>query len=312
MICTVTLNPALDRTLQVENFAVGQHARAKLFSLIPAGKGINVARGLSRLGQAPIACGLVGRGECETYRKALNEDEVRCELTSLEGITRTNTTILDPERSTTTHLREEGFSVKTDDIRRLTDHIRGVLDAHEGAKQVVFTGSLPPGISDSAFIDILQECHRAGAELTVDTSGTALRRAALSGVVDTVKPNLNELGQCLGREVGRTESIEAAREILDRVKTVLLTLGEEGAYVVRRKGVEGIRCRLKSGELQSTVGCGDAFLAGWLSAMAEGKSPLEALSWAVAAGAASARGETAVDYTRHDVEELSARCGPLQ
>lgn len=312
MILTVTLNPAMDKTLRVPNFAVGQHARARLLSLIPAGKGINVARGLARLGRSSTACGLVGRGERETYRRVLENEGIDCALTDIEGITRTNTTILDPERGTTTHLREEGFTVTEEDLHRLSDALCARLKSASAPARVVFAGSLPPGVNASQFVRILEGCHEAGARIVLDTSGPPLRAAVASGLVDTVKPNLTELGQCLGREVGQGECVEAARGLLDRADAVLLTLGERGAWLVGRDVRAGARCPLMLREVQNTVGCGDAFLAGWLDGMDAGRPAADALGWAASAGAASARGKTTVDYTRQDVEELMGRCEELR
>jgi 1-phosphofructokinase len=312
MIVTVTLNPALDKTLRVPDFAVGQHARARLVELIPAGKGINVGRGLSRFGSCATACGLVGRSELEAYRRVLEQEGVDCALTPVEGTTRTNTTILDPVHGTTTHLREEGFTVCQKDVRRLTDALRKRLEQTDTAVRVVFAGSLPPGLGPEDFVHLLENCRETGARIIVDTSGSPLRQAVDSGTLDAVKPNLTELGQCLGRKAEEEECVEAARELLGCVDTVLLTLGERGAWLVREDAQIGAQCRLDPGKVENTVGCGDAFLAGWLEAIEEGKSPREALRWAVCAGAASARGKTTVDYSRGDVEELLDRCEDLQ
>jgi 1-phosphofructokinase len=308
MIATVTLNPALDKTLQIPGFAVGQHARARVMNRIPAGKGINVARGLARLGLECVAFGLVGRGELEVYRGVLEPEGVECAMTPVDGVTRTNTTILDPEAGTTTHLREEGFTVDWADVNRMASSLQARLDRGQPNARIVFSGSLPPGVSSEQFVALVQTCSRADARIVLDTSGSPLREAVSSGLVDTVKPNRTELSQCLGREVGPQERVEAARELLDRVKTVLLTLGEDGAFLVRENQQGGIRCRLDADEVENTVGCGDAFLAGWLQACERELPWKEALQWGVAAGAACARGSTTVDYGREDVEWLLQRC----
>jgi len=98
--------------------------------------------------------------------------------------------------------------------------------------------------------------------------------------------------------------------VLDRVRLVLLTLGERGACAVHRRGCVCMACRLPQGSVRNTVGCGDAFLAGWLYARQRGEGIEGALRWAVAAGAASACGESTVGYTRQEVEGLLERCEP--
>jgi fructose-1-phosphate kinase PfkB-like protein len=100
--------------------------------------------------------------------------------------------------------------------------------------------------------------------------------------------------------------------LLDRVKTVLLTLGEGGAWVVRRDASVFRACSLAEGDLRNTVGCGDAFLAGWLRGQEMSDDPGEALAWAVAAGAASAMSESTVGYTLAEVERLLPRCTSIR
>ncbi len=310
MIVTVTLNPAIDKALEVPGFRIGEHARARVRGLLPAGKGVNVARGLARLGGRAVAAGLVGRNEQAIYAESLAEDGVEARFCPVAGRTRTNTTILDPEARTTTHLREEGFEVGAEELSALSESLVKLLGEGD-AGAAVFAGSLPPGISPQDFADLLRACRAAGAPLVVDTNGPALRAALQSGAVETIKPNLAELGQCLGRLVARDEAQDAAAQLLDRVRTVLLTLGQEGALLVRADGTVGRRCPLGQGELRNTVGCGDAFLAGWLRGCELTDEPQEALCWAAAAGAASARSESTVGYGLRDVRELLPRCAPL-
>lgn len=314
MVITVTLNPAIDRVLEVPDFRVGAHAPAQLAALLPAGKGVNVARGLVLLGARATACGLVGRGEEETYRESLRRDGIECAMCAVDGVTRTNTTILDPQRGTTTHLREQGFTVAGADLERLRLSLAAAIrGSRKGGEQasVVFSGSLPPGLQPADFVALLQLCRQAGGSVIVDTSGDALAAAIQSGCVDTVKPNLPELTQCLGQDVGRGEAAERAADLLDKVETVLLTVGAEGAYAVRRDGCEGLACRVDPSQVRNTVGCGDAFLAGWLYGRKRSDDVATALRWAVAAGAASAVSGTTVGYTREDVENLLPRCEPI-
>lgn len=304
---TVTLNPAVDRALEVSGFQVGQHARARRVGLLPAGKGINVARGLARLGGEAIACGFVGRGEQRLYRDSLERDGVCYALSPVAGVTRTNITILDPQRGTTTHLREEGFSVSDEDVKALRSDLEQRLQQADGG-DVAFCGSLPPGITPRDFCALLRACDRAGGRVAVDTSGEAFRAAIESGAVHTIKPNLAELGQCLKSEISADEAPEQARRLLDTVECVLLTLGESGAWVVRAEGEIGMHCRTGEAPARNTVGCGDAFLAGWFYGLGQSGEVQEALRWAVASGAASALAASTVGYSREDVFSLRARC----
>jgi len=310
-VIAVTLNPAIDRALEVPNFEVGQHARARLVTSVPAGKGINVARGVARLGSAAVAAGFVGRGEAAAYEESLKREGVRAALCPVDGLTRTNTTVLDPVRRTTTHLREEGFAVGADDLSGLRSMLTSILNegrAGDGQGAMVFSGSLPPGMAPGDLVSLVRHCRDAGATVVVDTGGDALRAAVDSASVHTIKPNLAELGECLGESLTAELAPSRAAELLGKVETVLLTLGASGAFVVRQGCREGMLCRLDASRVANTVGCGDAFLAGWLHGLESSGSPSKALRWAVAAGAASALSTTTVGYTAAEVRELLQRC----
>ncbi|MFW6189274.1 MAG: 1-phosphofructokinase family hexose kinase [Planctomycetota bacterium] len=310
MIVTVTLNPAVDKALEVPGFEVGAHARAEVKSLLPAGKGVNVARGVCRLGGRAVAAGFVGVNERRMFAESLSADGAEAGFCTVEGRTRTNTTILDPRTRTTTHLRERGFTVSAGDLRALRRSLSYRLREHAGAT-LVWAGSLPPGMDGEDLGGVLEFCAAEGARLVLDTSGDPLRAAVNTGALHAVKPNLRELGQCLGREVERADAAAAARELLDRVQVVLLTLGEEGAYFVSEEATIGRRCPLTEEEVGNLVGCGDAFLAGWLRGRERGEGAEEALCWAVAAGAASAAGDSTVGYALEDVRRLLPRCQPI-
>jgi len=311
MVVTVTLNPAMDRTLEVPDFEVGQHRRARLVALVPAGKGVNVARGLARLGAPAVACVLVGQAEEALYRESLEVVGLQCALCPVSGSTRTSTTVLDPVRHTTTHLTEAGFTVGAADLARLRAALRGVIVRHRddpAGVVVAFCGGLPTGLGLGDWISLLAVSREAGATVVVDTSGEALRAAVKSGAVSAIKPNLLELGECLGEQVQLKEAPARAAELLDQVETVLLTLGAQGAYAVRRDGSVGMACRIQPAQVRNTVGCGDAFLAGWLYGWSRSGDVGDALRWAVATGAASACRETTVGYTREEVEQLLSCC----
>jgi 1-phosphofructokinase family hexose kinase len=308
MVITVTLNPTLDKIVEIPGFRVGLHARADLVGLLPNGKGNNVARGLARLGGEPTAYGFVGRYQEPLFIRSLESDGVRARFCPVDGETRTNTTILDPVARTNTHLREPGFRVSQADVNELSTHVVERLREAPEPVSVVFSGSLPPGMDGADLAELLQDCALDRANIVLDMNGPPLRTALDTGVVDTVAPNLEELGECFGTTVPRAEALETAIMLLARVKTVLLTLGAEGAYLLRREQTLGMRCPLQAGELRNTVGCGDAFLAGWLRGSELADDPSEELKWAVAAGAACAMNEMTVGYVLEDVEALLPRC----
>jgi len=314
MIVTVMLNPTIDKTLECPGFRVGTHAKVRLRALVPAGKGMNVARGLAALGSEAVACTLVGKNEKKIYAERLQAEGIRGHFVLVDGLTRTNTTVLDPVNRTTTHLREEGFEVGREQLSQMRRLLRDVMARHASGGQgvrVAFCGSLPRGVEPSDFASIVVESHERGAQVIVDASGDALRKAVASGAVHTIKPNLLELAECLGERVEPDRAPDRASELLDRVDTVLLTLGADGAYVIREGQKYGQRCPISPQEVRNTVGAGDAFLAGWLRGCELSDDLAERLRWAVAAGAACVRSETSLGYSLGDVKGLLALCEPM-
>lgn len=308
MIITVTLNPAIDKTVEAPHFHAGGHVRVSVKGSVPAGKGINVARGLSVLGIYSNACALMGKNEQSIYRELLKKEGIESHFITVPGNTRTNTTILDPAEHTTTHLREEGFQASSQLVARVRRTLGELVGTNLGGTEmvsVVFCGSLPPGVSPDDFLALTSRCSNLGARVVVDTSGEALKEVVSEGGVHTIKPNLDELKQCLGRDVSEEEAPEAARELLGHVDRVVLTLGEKGAYLVTDEFQYGLRCPVADEALRNTVGAGDAFLAGWLAGCERaGGDQKEAFTWAVATGSASVKADTAVGYLRSTVEEL--------
>ncbi len=307
MIVTATLNPAVDRVLEVAGFQIGAHARAIVKALLPAGKGNNVARGVARLGGAAAASGFVGQNEERMFAESLGSEGVETRFCTVAGLTRTNTTVLDPEAHTTTHLREQGFRVTAHDVRALAGLLADRL-GELGDATLVFAGSLPPGMEPGHFAELIESCAARCASVVVDTNGPALRAAVETRSVGVLKPNLAELGELFGGPVAREEAAAAAAGLLDRVRTVLLTLGAEGALLVEPGGAVRCRCLVEPSDVRNTVGCGDAFLAGWLRGAEVSDDRTDALRWAVATGAASAMSEATVGYTLSEVEALLPRC----
>ncbi len=328
-IITVTLNTSVDRTLEVPCFAVGAHLKGRLVRMQPGGKGVNVARCLAALGVPAVVTGLVGRSELPLFRRSFRGTLVRVELVPIAGPTRTNTTILDPEGGTDTHIREAGSPVTSEEVGALRAKLRGLASSDA---LVAFCGSLPPGMGDAQLRALLATARERGARLAADLNGPQLavalatattppvgpphkarRRAAMiaelnNSAILLIKPNVGELGECLGRdlsEAGERDLVAAAQSLLGRVGTVLVTRGSEGALAVGRSEV--LAGAVEAVAPRNTVGCGDAFLAGYLAGMWRGQAPAEALRLAVACGAAQAEAEAPGNFSAARVAELALR-----
>ena len=282
MIVVVGMNPALDRILSVPNFSVGATLKADSVTVLPAGKGANVAAVLRVLGAPVRYTGFVGRGEIERYRERL--DGVPCAIVSVDGETRTDTTIIDPVHGTETHVREPGFVISRNIVSKFSNAL--LVDITRG-DTVVLAGSLPPGASDDSYAEIIRECHKRGATTSLDSSGRALKAGA-AAVPTLLKPNREELHELTDRPVDSIDDIlAAADELIARgVGAVAVSLGVDGAVLIANGSAWHGRADVP--KAVNTVGCGDAFVAGWTAARVEGRNHEDQLREALSVAAANA------------------------
>jgi len=272
-IMVVSLNPAVDRVVEVPGFRAGDHQRGNRLARYPAGKATNVARAMSALGQPPAVSGFVGEAELQWYQQFLLGEGVEdCSLIPVAGCTRENITVVDPlAPGADTHVVEQGFSVAAADVARLRD----ALGAFAGTGRLVaFCGSLSPGLSVEQFVELQRLCLQGGAEVALDSSGAALRAGAELPLW-LVKPNRQELAELTGSPLEtHAEQRAAAATLARRIRWVLVSAGAEGAMLVDAAGSRQAVVPLAAEKVVGTVGCGDVllagFLAGWQGAIWQG------------------------------------------
>jgi 1-phosphofructokinase len=283
MIVTVTLNPSLDRTIELDRLARGRVQRVTAARLDPGGKGVNVARALLANGVPTRAVVPIAGVEGNQLVGLLENEGVDVAVVPVLGHTRSNITIAEAD-GTVTKLNEPGASLCADDLEALAGK---VLAAAAPGSWVVLCGSLPPGLRAEAYATLTHRFVAAGLRVVVDTSGPAFRAAVAVGP-ELVKPNAEELAEAVGRPLrSRSEVVAAARELQDLgARTVLVSLGATGAILVDDEVVVG---ESPVDEPRSTVGAGDAFLAGFLAGQYLGASRREAFAEALAWGAAAVR-----------------------
>ena len=279
MIVTVTPNPSVDRTLEVEALVRGEVLRTTAHRQDPGGKGINVSRALTANGHATTAVLPVGGPEGAQLLALLADTGVPVVTVPIAEAVRANITIAEPD-GTVTKLNEPGPELSVTELRALLD---ATAQAAAGARWLVISGSLPPGAPRSLLSDLVQHGRAAGARVAVDTSGEALT-CTLAAHPDLIKPNAEELAEATGRPLATLgDAIEAAHVLRAQgAGAVLASLGPDGAVYV--DGEVAVHARAAVDHPRSTVGAGDASLAGFLTAS---DLPLEGLRTAVAYGAAA-------------------------
>ncbi len=296
---SVALNPAIDRTVEVEELRLGEVVRGRMVYLEPAGKGVNVARTLAALGHGVTCTGFLGSGEASWFDRSLKESGVQSAFVRVAGTTRENLTYL--ERSgRETHIVEAGFEVTHAEIVCLR---RRLADLTESGTWVLLTGRPAPGFEVEDFRALLSDLRARGARLAVDSSGEFLQAAAAGGV-NVLKPNEEELSQLVGRELRDGDDVlRAARQLTGKIASVVVSLGTKGALCVTFRNVWQAAERDPTPAV-STVGCGDALLAGFVAGLAESGDSAQALRLAVACGGACARRAEAAVGSRREVEEV--------
>ncbi len=284
-IITVTLNAAVDRVVEVENFTVAAHQTGREISRVAGGKGINVSRVLATMNAPSIATGFIGKENRSVFDPIFRDGTIADELVVLDGRTRENVTITDRATGAETHIRDIGLEVSSHDVEKLSRKLSAVT--HRDSV-VIFSGSLPPGINPDAFAGLIDVCTEIGAKVALDTSGQALRAIAAKKLW-LMKPNRTELSELAGKDlVDSNEQLRAARHLTSNVEIVLYTLGAEGAYLLTRDVTLHGCVELEPGEVRNTVGCGDVLLGAFVAGYSGGEEVRECFRKAIATASASA------------------------
>jgi 1-phosphofructokinase/tagatose 6-phosphate kinase len=285
MIITVTLNPALDKTLQVPNFSPGRRHRSVDQITMPGGKGINVARVIKRLGQPVIATGFAGGATGTRIVESLNDEAILGAFVRIRDESRTNTAVLDPTSGLQTEINERGPSISPQELELFHDKL---LYLAKGASMCVFAGSLPRGMDTAVYAELIRDVKRLGVTTIVDTDGEPLR-AAMRAEPDIVSPNELEAEELVGQEFNDVE--DRAQAVIEMTRLgageAIMTV-RDGCYAhLLEEGPALYRVSITEQEPRSRIGSGDAFLAGYVAARYAGQQPLECLRYAVACGAES-------------------------
>ena len=295
MIVTVTPNPSIDRTVTLTGpLTRGAVHRVSSVTSEPGGKGVNVARALTLAGLDAIA--VLPAPTNDPLISSLTASAVPFSCVPTAAPVRTNLAITEHD-GTTTKLNEPGAPL---DSAALDAFTMAVIAAAESASWVVLSGSLPPGVPDHWYAHMAALLAPYPCRVAVDTSDGPLA-ALVDGLdraaPDLIKPNAEELAGVLGYSPRALEAavaqgdpepvVDVARQLVDRgVRAVLATLGAAGAVLVDQTG--SWMAAPPPVVARSTVGAGDASLAGYLRADVGGAVPPERLQMAVAYGSAAA------------------------
>lgn len=295
MIYTVTLNPALDKTVEVLSFTVDSVNRITEMRTDPGGKGINVSKVIDKLGSKSIATGILGGGTGKAIQSALEEMGLASCFHFIPGETRTNLKVVDPERHTNTDINEPGLTVNEEILENLLQELLGKLG---GEDIVVLSGSLPKGAPKDTYGAWVKACRETGAKVILDADGDLLE-AGLKASPYLIKPNNHEISRLLNETLKTPKELEeAARKLMDQygIAKIVVSMGGDGAlYVTKEETVYAEGLKVPVG---STVGAGDSVVAALAVAEEAEMSLEEAVRLSTATGAANVMcsGTQAAEY----------------
>ena len=300
MIYTVTLNPALDKTVEIPGMALDTVNRITEMRTDPGGKGINVSKVIAKLGGESCAAGILGGGSGKMLEKLLEGEPFARRFRFVEGQTRTNLKIIDREGHTNTDINEPGLTVTDADLDALLHELLAELRPGD---IVVLAGSLPKGAPQDTYRTWTAACKKAGARVFLDADG-ALLAEGLKAAPYLIKPNDDELSRLAGKKLETLEELTAeGRRLLERgIERVVISLGGRGALYLRKGSTiyaEGLKV-----PVGSTVGAGDSVVAALAYAEAQGLSEEEAVRLSTAAGAANVMCSGTQAAEREAVEAL--------
>ncbi len=310
MIVTATLNPAVDKTIEIPEFSIDRVNRVSSLRLDAGGKGINVSKVIASLGGNSIAVGAVGGQTGQMILLTLEAVGIEHRFIKIPGETRTNLKVIDPVTHTNTDINEPGLFISS---RQLDELEHTIFDALGSGDLLVLSGSVPNGVSVNIYGRWIAKARELGIKTLLDADHALLAEGVTEGPY-LVKPNIHELERLFDRKVtDAQEAARLARSLIDQygIEVVVVSLGAEGAIFVRRE--DCWRAPALTVPVRSTVGSGDAVVAALAYGLDSGLPFEDMARLAIAAGSASVMmsGTQAPDQTTILMLEKQVALEPL-
>ena len=267
-IATVTLNPAIDQTLRVDNFQPNKVNRAQTLKFDASGKGVNVASFLSDYGYDTAVTGYLGQENASIFEQFFGRKSIGDYFVRIPGSTRVNVKVVDEVNQQTTDINTPGQSPPKEAANTLFERIKQLANSCDW---FILSGSLPPDVPAEIYATIITRLKQWEKRIVLDTSAEALRAGIRAGPT-IVKPNIDELKHLVGHPLtSEAEIQQAAYELLnDDTTLVVVSMGKQGAMLVEQaRTLIAIPPEVK---VKKTFGAGDAMVAGLVTAHIEGLS----------------------------------------
>jgi len=300
-VITVAVNAAVDTTYFLERLQPGAIHTVRRISRVAGGKANNVARVLHLLGIPVMATGFAGGPPGTFLQEDLRRLGIATAFEPIASTTRTCLVLVDEASGALTEIREPGPEIRSHEAERFLQRYTELV---AGARAVVLSGSLPPGLPTDFYAGLTRTAREAGAFVLLDCAGEALRQA-LPARPDLVKPNREELAAWAGGPLsGQADPLAAAGAMREQgASAVAVSLGEEGLLYLGPGGAW--RCLPPPVTVVNTVGSGDSLVAGFLAAHLRGQPIAEALRLGVACGTANALTDSVASPQESDLRRLA-------
>lgn len=303
-IVTLTMNPAVDKSAEVDHVGPDKKLRCERPRFEPGGGGVNVSRAAARLGGESLCLFTAGGVQGELLQQLIAQEPFELRRLEVSGRTRVNLTVYETSSGSQYRFGMPGPELSEDEWRGILKTLEELDPAPEF---LVASGSLPPGVPDDFYARVADIGAEREAKVVVDTSGTPLAEATEAGLY-LLKPNLRELADLTGMDLeDEADQEQAAQRLVSqgKVQAVVLSLGAAGALLVTEDGRRRLRAPTVS--IRSKVGAGDSMVAGMVLALARGEGFENAVRFGVAAGAAAVKTPGSELCRREDAEALFER-----
>ena len=289
MILTITMNPSVDINYKLDTLVIDDVNRVSSVSKTAGGKGLNVARVLSLLNEPVSTTGLLGGTIGDYIIKQLDEQKIKADFMMIEEESRNCIAVIH-DNGKQTEILESGPTITSEQGRLFLDHVASIL---EEVSLVTISGSLPKGLPDDFYVDIIDLCSKRDIKVILDTSGTRLKDVLNSHAKPfAIKPNRDELNDLFsdGRSLSEDALSEALQsDLFEGIQCVMVSDGSRGAFV--KWGGDNYKVSIPKVSAVNPVGSGDATVAGLAEALKKNKPVEAAIKTAMTTGILNALNE---------------------
>lgn len=286
LIYTISLNSSIDFSFYLNTIRDEDVNRIEKIRVDPGGKGINISRMLRKLGEKTIAITFFSQKNGKFYKNLLKKEKIKIIPVPIKGNLRNIYNFISKER--VLRFNEKGPLITKEELNNLWDIIFN-LNFKRG-DFIVMSGSIPPGIKNNIYAEIIKKIRKFDVFSVVDADGVVLRET-IKEKPFLIKPNLEELERCFDTKIENFQTLKniCISLIKSGISIILITLGKEGAILFTKEKL--LYSKPPKVNFKSSIGCGDAFLSGFLYKLKRKKTYEECLKFAIACGASKAEEE---------------------